>query len=81
MQDSKPMTRIAAIHKCSLFIAGFISSLCWAHPGHGVGGGDWSVRHYLTEPVHLVAALGLALLVAGSLAWRAVRARSARQVR
>ena len=81
MQKSKPTTRIAPIQLCSFLIAGLVSSPSWAHPGHGVGGGDWSVRHYMTEPGHLIAALGLALLVAGSFAWRAIRARTARQAR
>ena len=77
MQSPKP----AAIQGCSLLLAGFISSPARAHPGHGVGGGDWSMLHYLTEPDHLVTALGLALLFAGALAWRAIRARRARRVR
>jgi hypothetical protein len=65
MQRSKRTTGIAGIQTCSLLIAGLISSPSWAHPGHGVGGGDWSLVHYLTEPDHLVPALGLALVVAG----------------
>jgi hydrogenase/urease accessory protein HupE len=81
MQVSNPTTRTVAIQPCSLLIAGLLSSPSWAHPGHGVGGGDWSLVHYLTEPDHLAAALGLALLVAASFAGRAIRARRARQAR
>jgi hydrogenase/urease accessory protein HupE len=81
MQVSKPTTRTVAIHPFSLLIAGLLSSPSWAHPGHGVGGGDWTVVHYMTEPDHLVAALGLALLVAGPFACRAIRARRPRQPR
>jgi hydrogenase/urease accessory protein HupE len=81
MRASNPTTGTVAIQTCSLLIAGLLSSPSWAHPGHGVGGGDWSVVHYMTEPDHLVAALGLALLVAGPFAWRAIRARRARQAR
>ena len=79
MHSSKPTIRMAAIQSCSLLLAGLLPSPSWAHPGHGVGGGDWSVLHYLTEPAHLVGALGLALLVAGSFAGRVIRARRARQ--
>lgn len=50
MQSSKPTIRIAAIQPCSLLTVGLVSSPSWAHPGHGVGGGDWTVLHYLTEP-------------------------------
>jgi hypothetical protein len=43
-----------------------------AHPGHGVGGGSWSLLHYLTEPAHwLLALLGL---LAVTLFFRAARA-------
>ena len=80
MQRSKRTIGIAGIQTCSFLIAGLISSPSWAHPGHGVGGGDWSLVHYLTEPDHLVPALGLALVVAGS-SWPAIRARRARQAR
>lgn len=32
-----------------------------AHPGHGFGGGSYSLLHYLTEPVHgLSGLLGIA---------------------
>jgi hydrogenase/urease accessory protein HupE len=81
MQVSNPTTRTVAIQPRSLLIAGLLSSPSWAHPGHGVGGGDWSVVRYMTEPDHLVVALALALLVAGSFAWRALPARRARQAR
>jgi len=75
MRRWTPMTRIGAVQSCSILVATIVSSPSWAHPGHGVAGGDWSIRHYLTEPLHLAAALGLVLLVAGPFAWRAIRAR------
>ena len=81
MQVSNPTTRTMAIQSCRLLIAGLLSSSSWAHPGHGVGGGDWSLVHFLTEPDHLAAAVRLALLVAASFAGRAIRARRARQAR
>jgi|HubBroStandDraft_6_1064221.scaffolds.fasta_scaffold152337_2 hydrogenase/urease accessory protein HupE len=81
MQASNATTRTVAIQTCSLLIAGLLSSPSWAHPGHGVGGGDWSLAHYLTEPDHIAAALGLALLVAAFFAGRAIRARRATQAR
>jgi hypothetical protein len=30
------------------------SGTALAHPGHGHGGGDFSLPHYLTEPAHLL---------------------------
>ena len=81
MQVLNPMKRTRAILPCCRLIAGLLSSPARAHPGHGVGGGDWSLVHYLTEPDHLAAALGLALLVAASFAGQAIRARRARQAR
>ena len=75
MQSSKPTIRIVAIPPCSLLLAGLVSSPSWAHPGHGAGGGDWSMLHYLTEQDHLLTALALALLFAGPLVWRAIRVR------
>ncbi len=81
MQRFKQTTRIAAKQICGLLIAGLLSTCCWAHPGHGIGGGDWSVRHYLTEPEHLVCTLGLTLLIAVPFVWRDIRARRAAQAR
>jgi hydrogenase/urease accessory protein HupE len=64
---------------CSFLIAGLASSPAWAHPGHGVEGGDWSPLHFLTEPDHLVGLLGLLVIVARFLARSFIRARRARQ--
>jgi hydrogenase/urease accessory protein HupE len=75
MRGSKQMLKIAAMQSCGFLIAVLVASPCWAHPGHGVGGGDWSLRHHLTEPDHLAVALGLALLFAGPFVWRAIRVR------
>jgi hydrogenase/urease accessory protein HupE len=49
-----------------------------AHPGHGHGGGDFSLTHYLTEPMHLSVAIPLLMLVA-LIATRVTRARSLRR--
>ena len=38
MQSFKPTMRIAAIQTCGLLIGGLLSTCCWAHPGHGIGG-------------------------------------------
>ena len=64
MSHSKLTSGIAATRLCSFLIAGLASSPSWAHPGHGVDGGDWSLLHYLTEPDHLVGVLGLLVVVA-----------------
>ena len=81
MQSFKPTMRIAAIQTCGLLIGGLLSTCCWAHSGHGIGGGDWSLRHYLTEPEHLVTALGVAVLIAVPFVWRDIRARRAARAR
>jgi len=54
-----------------LIIAGLVAALlpasfATAHPGHGKSGEGDTLEHYLTEPVHLLAAaagLGMALAV------------------
>jgi hypothetical protein len=56
---------------CSLMAAILVPATAWAHPGHGVGRGDWSLRHYLTEPEHVLPGLALFLVVA--VIWRLVR--------
>jgi hypothetical protein len=65
---------------CSLVVASLVPATAWAHPGHGVGGGDWSVHHYATEPVHLLSVLALVLVGAAPLllreGLRAYRARA-----
>ncbi|MDH3718773.1 MAG: hypothetical protein OES79_11695 [Planctomycetota bacterium] len=35
------------------------ASVALAHPGHGTGGENHSLVHYLTEPAHVVPMLGL----------------------
>lgn len=81
MKRSKLTTGIAALPPFTVLIAGLVSPPCWAHPGHGLGGGDWTLFHYLTEPEHVVPALVLALLVVAPLVVRAIRARKSRQKR
>ncbi len=39
------------------------SSIAFAHPGHGVDGGNGSPAHFLTEPIHIVPALFLLVSV------------------
>ena len=65
------MIRHSIRQACSVVAAVLVPATAWAHPGHGVGGGDWSVRHYLTEPGHLLG--WLALFVAVAVAWRLLR--------
>jgi hypothetical protein len=63
----KPTVRYA----CSLVAAVLVPATAWAHPGHGARGGDWSLRHYLTEPEHVLP--GLALFLAVAVIWQLVR--------
>ena len=46
----------------SVWILG--ASPAFAHPGHGQGGGDFGVLHYLSEPAHLWFAIPMVLIVA-----------------
>ena len=47
----------------ALTIMGFVfTSIAAAHPGHGDGGGDFSLMHYLSDPLHIV--IGLLLVAA-----------------
>lgn len=54
------------------------TTILYAHSGHGVPGEGKTLRHYLTEPLHVFGWAGLifVLFLAGS--W--VRSRSARRV-
>lgn len=52
---------------CSLGVALLASGTAFAHPGHGIGGGDFSPLHYLSEPDHLLFAVPV-LLLAGLIA-------------
>ena len=56
---------------CSLVAAVLVPATALAHPGHGVGGGDWSLHHYLTEPDHVLSGLAFFLVVA--VIWPLVR--------
>jgi hydrogenase/urease accessory protein HupE len=33
-----------------------------AHPGHGEGGGDYGLLHYVIEPQHLLAGVAVSLV-------------------
>jgi hypothetical protein len=79
MSHSKLTIGIAATQLCSFLIAALVSSPACAHPGHGVGGGDWSLSHYLTEPDHLVVALVFVVIVVASYVRRVIRARRGSQ--
>jgi hypothetical protein len=48
-----------------------------AHPGHGEPGEGWTVAHYVAEPLHLLAAVGLVAVFAGGAAIVAHRLRGA----
>ena len=47
----------------SLGVALLASGTAFAHPGHGQGGGDFSLPHYLTEPAHLLFVVPVMLVV------------------
>ena len=55
--------------KFALTIMGFVfMSVAAAHPGHGHSGGDFSLMHYLSDPLHIV--MGLFLVAAfTAVAW------------
>ena len=53
MKHEDSMMRNVAKQAGSLVVGVLIPAICWAHPGHGADGGNWSGRHYFTEPVHL----------------------------
>ena len=38
------------------------TSVATAHPGHGHDGGTYNLVHYLSEPMHLVAGLGILIV-------------------
>ena len=65
------MIKYTVRYACSLVAAVLVPATAWAHPGHGVGGGDWSLHHYLTEPEHVLSGLASFLVVA--VIWRLVR--------
>ena len=79
MKHEASIMRNVAKQAGSLVVGVLIPAICWAHPGHGADGGNWSGRHYFTEPVHLlVVALGAAVLLIGAFLWRVIRAHRTR---
>ena len=48
---------------CTLGMTLLAGSTAFAHPGHGSGGGDFGLSHYLTEPEHLLVAVPVLLLL------------------
>lgn len=42
-------------------LVGGAPTIAIGHPGHGANGGSYSLIHYLTEPVHALASLGIIL--------------------
>lgn len=57
-----------------------ISSVAAAHPGHGAEGGGHSPIHYLTEAVHVVPMLSVAVLGALAVVYLRRRLRGSRDV-
>ncbi len=45
------------------------SGVAYGHPGHGVGGGSFSLVHYFTEPQHGLGALLGLFALASLIAW------------
>ena len=79
MKHEASMMRTVAKQAGSLVVGVLIPAIFGAHPGHGADGGNWSGRHYFTEPVHLlVVALGAAVLLIGASLWRVIRAHRTR---
>jgi hydrogenase/urease accessory protein HupE len=50
-----------------------------AHPGHGEPGQGFTLVHYLTEPIHVLAFVVVAVL--GAAAWRMAQGRPGRERR
>ena len=58
------------------------SMLIADHTGHGSDGGSYSLIHYFTEPVHVVAGLGIiAAIATGFVVLKYVRDRLARSAK
>ena len=54
---------MSKVFKFALTIVGFVfMSIAAAHPGHGHGGGDFSLMHYFSDPLHIF--IGLLLVAA-----------------
>ncbi|MDX1648451.1 MAG: hypothetical protein R3263_01230 [Myxococcota bacterium] len=53
----------------SLLVASLVAlaSTAQAHPGHGAGGGSWSLGHLLGDPLHVGFALVVLVGTAGLL--------------
>jgi hypothetical protein len=79
MKHDDSMMRTVAKLAWGLVVGVLSPATCWAHPGHGVDGANWSARHYFTEPVHLVGgALAVAVLLIGAALWRILGAHRTR---
>lgn len=51
-------------------IMGFLApSIAGAHTGHGHGGGDLSLVHYLNDTSHMAVGLSLAVALLTAIAW------------
>ena len=50
---------------CQLIVLLSIAFPAFAHTGHGSGGGDFSLLHYLKEPEHAIGMLLYVILISG----------------
>jgi hydrogenase/urease accessory protein HupE len=66
---------------CTLGMALLAGSTAFAHPGHGRGGGDFGLPHYLTEPEHLLFGIAVLVIVALSGVRIARSVRASRRAR
>ena len=58
---------------------GAAPSIAMGHPSHGSDGGSYSLTHYFTEPVHVVASVGIiAAIATGFVVLRQLRDRLCR---
>jgi hypothetical protein len=79
MKREDSIMRNVAKRAGAVVVVVLMPAVCWAHPGHGADGGNWSGHHYFTEPVHLlVVALGAAVLLISASLWRVIRAHGTR---
>jgi len=58
----------------------FVTSTAVAHTGHGHGGGDFSLLHYLSDPMHMVAGLSLAAALLTAIVWTRHKRHRSRRV-
>lgn len=74
LEDRVTGSRLVALTSTMLLLG---ADLAFAHPGHGESGQGGTAKHYLTEPLHLVPWLLIAVLAVSVRVYR--RRRNARR--